>query len=217
MGIETVLLERIDRTELSERAKALKQRFHSATPGIAVERAVLATESWKETEGEPVVLRRAKLVKKVLEGVPVTVFPGQLLVGSETQYLRGCYPQVDFDGCFLGPLIEEDRGKMTLGGPVEKGVLTPEAWDTLLELGRFWRGRTAVDKARELGRSVLGSWYDDLSEAGVPRYDFKAQLSGCLMFDAVVSRGVRSLIREAQERQQQWMANRDHDFGKLHF
>jgi formate C-acetyltransferase len=217
MDIDTALLEKIDRIELGERATALKQQLHNAIPGVAVERAILATESWKESEGEPVVLRRAKLVKKVLEGVPIAVFAGQRLVGNETEYFRGCSPQVDFDGCFLEPLLAEDQGKMTLGGPVEKGVLRPEAWDTLLELARFWQGKTAVDKARELGRTVLGSWYDDLSEAGVPRYDFKAQLSGCLMFDQVVHRGVGSLRQEAQQHQQVWVENRHHDVEKLYF
>jgi pyruvate formate-lyase/glycerol dehydratase family glycyl radical enzyme len=217
MNIDTAWLEKIDRIELSERARALKQQLHSTVPGIAVHRAVLATQSWQESQGEPTVLRRAKLVKKVLEGIPIVVFPGQRLVGNETEYFRGCNPQIDFDGCFLEPLLAEDQGKMTLGGPVEKGVLKPEDWNRLLELARFWQGKTAVDKARALGRDVLGSWYDDLSEAGVPRYDFKAQLSGCLLFDQVVHRGVRSLRQEAQQRQQEWVESRDHDLEKLYF
>ena len=121
--IDTGLLEKIDQITQSERLKALKKRFFDSTPGIAAERAVLVSQSWKETEGEHIILRRAKLLKKVLEGVPIILFPGQLFVSNETKYFRGSYPQIDFDGCFLAPLLAEVQGKMTLGGPVERGCV----------------------------------------------------------------------------------------------
>lgn len=47
-----------------------------------MDRASLATESWKETEGEPNVLRRARAVEKILDNITIWIREGQLLVGS---------------------------------------------------------------------------------------------------------------------------------------
>ncbi|MBI4192985.1 MAG: hypothetical protein HY525_20935 [Betaproteobacteria bacterium] len=216
--INTGLLGKIDQITLSERAKSVRNQYFSATPGVAAERAVLATESWKETEGEHITLRRAKLFEKVLNGIPIVMFPGQLLVGSETKYFRGSHPQVDFDGCFLIPLLAEEEGKLTLGGPVEKGLVPKEDWDNLIKVAQFWKGRTAVERARELGSVVMGSWYDDLVEAGVPRYDWKAQLPGAApLFDRVVSHGLRDFVTKAEEMQRAWVERQEHDFKKLYF
>lgn len=216
--INADLLKEIDQITLSERAKSLRERYFSAELGVSVERAVLVTESWQETEGEHITLRRAKLFEKVMNGIPVVIFPGQVLVGSETQYLRGSHPQVDFDGCFLIPLLAEEKGKLTLGGPVEKGLVPKEDWASLVKVAQYWKGRTAVDRARELGRAVMGNWYDDLVEAGVPRYDFKAQLPGAgPSYDRVVTHGLRDFIREAEEMQRAWVERHEHDFDKLYF
>ncbi len=216
-GVNTELIAQIDSIKLSERHRLLRKEYLEYKPFISVKRAMAATQSWKETEGEPIVLRRAKLLRRVAEEIPVAIFPKQLLVCSESEYFRGPNVQVDFDGCFLLPLLKEERLKLTMGGPVEKGMLKKEDWDTLIEIAKFWKGKTVVDKARELGRTVMGSWYDDLSEAGVMRYDYKAQLAGCLMWERVVNGGFRGFIKEAEARRRDWMQNQDHHYDRLYF
>ncbi|WP_456478605.1 formate C-acetyltransferase/glycerol dehydratase family glycyl radical enzyme [Geoglobus ahangari] len=49
---------------------------------LSIERAVLYTESMKETEGEPMPIRQAKALKHVLENIPIQILPGEIVVGT---------------------------------------------------------------------------------------------------------------------------------------
>ena len=49
-------------TEPTARIKALKAEVVNAVPEVEPYRAVLITESYKETEGMPAVMRRARCV-----------------------------------------------------------------------------------------------------------------------------------------------------------
>ena len=44
-------------TEPTERIKRLKKAFVAAVPEVESERAVLVTESYRETEGMPILIR----------------------------------------------------------------------------------------------------------------------------------------------------------------
>ena len=41
--------------------------------GLSLHRARLLTESWKETEGLPVPVRRAMAFRKIVEGIPIYI------------------------------------------------------------------------------------------------------------------------------------------------
>jgi len=49
---------------------------------LSIERAVLYTESMKESEGEPMPIRQAKALKHVLENIPIQILPGEIVVGT---------------------------------------------------------------------------------------------------------------------------------------
>ena len=82
-------LKDIDKIQLSERIFKLKDAMFSAPRKISVDRARLAMESWKATEGEDIEIRRARLFKKVLEGVPIAIYDFDTIVGRETEHLVG--------------------------------------------------------------------------------------------------------------------------------
>ncbi|MBE8540247.1 formate C-acetyltransferase/glycerol dehydratase family glycyl radical enzyme [Geoglobus acetivorans] len=49
---------------------------------LSIERAVLYTESMKESEGEPMPVRQAKALRHVLENIPIQILPGEIVVGT---------------------------------------------------------------------------------------------------------------------------------------
>ena len=49
---------------------------------VCLERARLITQSYKETEGEPMVMRRAKSLKKILDGMTIYIQDKERLVGN---------------------------------------------------------------------------------------------------------------------------------------
>ena len=69
---------------INELIKALK----SAEEHIACERSRLVTESWKETEGEPLDIRRAKLFRKVMQENPIAIWDNELIVARKQIYVR---------------------------------------------------------------------------------------------------------------------------------
>ena len=68
---------------LSARIQRLKEAVLSDTPDRYVPRAVLVTESYAETEGQPQFLRQAKALARVIEGYPVRIDPDELIVGYQ--------------------------------------------------------------------------------------------------------------------------------------
>ena len=57
-------------------------------PRVTLDRAVLFTESFKETESQPLVLRWAKALKHFVEKVPVTIFPDELIRRAAQHLVR---------------------------------------------------------------------------------------------------------------------------------
>lgn len=83
----------------SPRIQKLIDDLYRELPEIEADRAVLITESYKETEGLPVITRRAKAFEKILNEIPVVIRPGELLLGSSTTKPRGCqtFPEYSFE------------------------------------------------------------------------------------------------------------------------
>ena len=53
-------------------------------PEIESARAILITESYRQTESEPMVIRRAKAFAHILENIPIVIRDLELIVGSTT-------------------------------------------------------------------------------------------------------------------------------------
>lgn len=58
-------------------------------PEICSERARLVTQVYQETEGFPILIRRAKALEKILSEMAIFIRPGELIVGSQTGKLKG--------------------------------------------------------------------------------------------------------------------------------
>src|SRR4030067_51568 len=89
MKVDSQLLEKIDVLKLSDRASGQRENFFSCKPAVSGDRARLTVESWKETEGEPIIIRRARMMKKFAEKLPIVIFPGQILACNDTLSFRG--------------------------------------------------------------------------------------------------------------------------------
>jgi formate C-acetyltransferase len=65
------------------RVGRIKERFLDITPEICVERAQLITESYKETEDQPIHIRRAKALEKILSEMTIFIADDELIVGNQ--------------------------------------------------------------------------------------------------------------------------------------
>lgn len=91
----------IDRTEAQKgtynldgnnkfpRIEKLLEKYWQCTPEVDIERARIYTASYKETEGEDVLMRRAKAFKKYCKEREVNIPDLQLIVGDTARHPRG--------------------------------------------------------------------------------------------------------------------------------
>ena len=81
--------------KMTPRIQALRDEYFAQEYGWCFERAYAVTRSYKKTEGEPAVLRRAKAFYEIVTTVPLYIREGELLVGSRSSVLckRTTYPE----------------------------------------------------------------------------------------------------------------------------
>ena len=63
----------------SDRIAKLVEDLYAKMPEIEAARAVLLTQSYKETENEPVIIRRAKAFAHILEHIPIVIRDRELI------------------------------------------------------------------------------------------------------------------------------------------
>ena len=92
--------------EKSPRIGRLIDHLYARMPEVEADRAVLLTESYKATQGLPVIARRAQAFCHILKNIPITIRPEELIVGSATRAPRGCqvFPEFSYEW-LLGELF----------------------------------------------------------------------------------------------------------------
>ncbi|MEN0617536.1 formate C-acetyltransferase [Klebsiella indica] len=69
---------------MTNRTQRLKDRLFAQPREISLERALLYTASHKQTEGEPVMIRRAKATAWILDHVQILIRDDELIAGNRT-------------------------------------------------------------------------------------------------------------------------------------
>jgi pyruvate formate-lyase/glycerol dehydratase family glycyl radical enzyme len=197
--ISAKALEEINKVNvLTDRVKKRKQEYLAATSHLCAERSRLVTESWKETEGMPVVLRRAKLFQKIMEGISVAIWDDELIVGSQTKYLRGAGPNVDMSPESLIETLGSE--KLTLSGEVLEGAVTEEERLNLLEDLKYWKVHAP---------GVIAKKLFDEKEPGLSDYRNANILTlgmgigggggGIIDFNKVMENGINGIRKQIEE------------------
>lgn len=139
MGLYTYNSESIPK---SDRIPRLVENLYKKMPEIESARAILITESYKETENEPIVIRRAKAFEHILKNIPIIIRDEELIVGSTTIAPRGCqtYPEFSFE--WLEP--EFDTVATRSADPF---YISEQTKKDLREVHKYWKGKTTSDLA----------------------------------------------------------------------
>ena len=65
-----------------------REKVLNSKPYIDSERAILATESYKETKNHPVVMKRVLMLKNILENMTIYIEGESFLVGNQASSNR---------------------------------------------------------------------------------------------------------------------------------
>ena len=187
---------------LTDRVKKRKEEYLASTPHIDAARSRLVTESWKETEGESLDTRRAKLFAKVMEGLPTAIRDGELIVGSQSQFTQDWSCATDFNPGYIFDLTKSE-GPMRPSS-MKVAEVTEGEIAGLLQDAAYWKGKSPSDAIAKAWHEVFGDKIDDLEKAGLligP--ESKAIWAAIPDYDKVLNRGLNGIIAEAKERLQE--------------
>ena len=133
-----------DSTEIpkSDRIPKLVENLYAKMPEIESARAILITESYRQTENEPMVIRRAKAFAHILENIPIVIRDLELIVGSTTIAPRGCQTYPEFSYEWLE--AEFDTVETRSADPF---YISEKTKQELKEANAYWKGRTTSELA----------------------------------------------------------------------
>lgn len=126
----------------SPRIPQLVADLYANMPEIEADRAELITESYKETEGLPIIKRRSAAFRHILENIPIIIRRGELIVGSNSLAPRGCqtYPEYSYKW------LEEEYDTVATR-EADPFYISPDTVRRLKAVYPYWEGKTTSDLA----------------------------------------------------------------------
>lgn len=126
----------------SDRIPKLVENLYAKMPEIESARAVLLTESYRQTENEPLMIRRAKAFAHILENIPIVIRDLELIVGSSTIAPRGCqtFPEYSYEWLEA----EFDTVETRSADPF---YISEQTKRELKAVHPYWKGKTTSDLA----------------------------------------------------------------------
>ena len=127
---------------MSDRINRIKERMFANKPRIESARARLLTESYRATEGQPTVLRRAKAFSHILKNIPIVIRDEELVVGSTTVLPRSCQTYPEFSYEWL-----ESEFETVSTRSADPFDISDDVKRELKEANAYWKGNTTSELA----------------------------------------------------------------------
>ena len=140
---------------MSERIARIKDEILCTRPSICIERARITTRLYKETESLPMVRRRARALRRTLEEMTIWIGNDELVVGNLASRNRAAPIFPEYAVAWIEREIDGIGNR-----PAESYEIAPADKVELLELVKYWKGRTLHDKAEALLSPELKAIHD---------------------------------------------------------
>jgi len=115
---------------------------------LDIQRSRLMTESFKQTDGQAMVLRRAKALAHVLNNMGIFIRDWERIVGYQTSEPEGIYHPIDMNWKSVKRLVNSEAGKTLLDDTGRK---------ELEEICEYWKGKCMSDRQQEMFTGDLGN------------------------------------------------------------
>lgn len=180
-----------------ERIDRLQSRMNNRVPTICPERAEIITESFRKTEGEPIVVRRAKALDAILEGMTIYIEEDSLIFGNQARinFAAPVFPEYSFDW-----VIEEMDDFPKRSGDYFN--IDEDTKERLRKLQPYWHGKTHQD---EVKRNLTEVNKKAAEQAVLHRGGISMSGDGHIIpnHDMVLAVGYGGMARIAEEKLQQ--------------
>ncbi|MEW6616381.1 MAG: pyruvate formate lyase family protein [Thermodesulfobacteriota bacterium] len=155
---------------------------------LDLQRSRLLTESYKETDGEPMVIRRAKALANILTKMDLYIQDWERIVGNHASTPEGLYYGIDQNWRSVKRMVTGEDGQTLLDDAGRR---------ELAELCEYWNGKSLSDRQQAMftGDELSKYWryegtfmFSHWSEGVVPNYE------------KVLRVGLKGIIKEAEDR-----------------
>jgi formate C-acetyltransferase len=176
----------------------MKEKMLNTPPQICIERVRWFTESYKQTEGQPPIIRKAKALKKLFENMPIDIEDEELIVGKTTSKVRGGVIYMELRNWVLDeldklPLREQDRF-----------AIEEEEKAFLREALQYWKGKCAYDMLRahipdSILRNITSRARNFLEAHVMPSVTGAYNIHAIHQYDKVLAIGLTGIKKEIDE------------------
>jgi formate C-acetyltransferase len=176
----------------TERVKLGVKRNRVAVPELFPHRAQSATNSFQETEGHPLSLRRARMIERILKDHPILIQAGELIVGTKTLKPHGSpvFPEINCGW------VERDLDTLTTRSNTPFFVSDETKKILRQEVFPYWKGRQINDRIME---AVPPEIWQAESRGVIYNY-FTSRTIGHFAADyaKVLNKGMKGILADVQ-------------------
>ncbi len=150
-----VIVEEPHFGRLTPRMAAWREELMETPQSVCVERAVLTTQTYRQHQDEPMVLRRALMVKNVLENMSIFIEPATLIAGNQASANRAAPIMPEYAMDWVIAELDEFDSR-----PGDRFAITEQAKQQLREIAPFWEHNTLKDRGLALMPPASRQFYD---------------------------------------------------------
>ena len=176
----------------TDRIPKLVEHLFAKMPEIESARAVLLTESYRETEGQPIIMRRARAFAHILDHLPIIIRDNELVVGSTTLAPRGCqtYPEFSFEWL-------EAEFDTVANRTADPFYISEQTKKELREVHKYWKGKTTSELATAyMAPEALRAMAHDMFTPGNYFYNGVGHVT--VQYEKVLAIGYEGIIAQAR-------------------
>lgn len=177
---------------LTKRMKAFREEVLDEKPYIDAQRAVLATEAYRENQSQPRVMVRALMLKKILEGMTIYIEDKSLIAGNQATKNSNApiFPEYTMEFVLNElDLFEKRDGDVF--------YITEETKQQLREIAPFWEN----NNLRARGEALLPDEVNVFMETGVFGMEGKLNAGDAHLavnYERVLSEGLKGCRDRAE-------------------
>ena len=191
---------------MTTRIEKLKTGIQVEKYPICIEKARLMTESFKQTEGQPEILRRAKALAHTLNNITIFIRDGELIVGNGASTYMGVEMEFNY-----GPWPAEEIEALRNEG----WMLREEDLNEVEAMNDYWKGKSLMAR---IGYSLDDKRLWPFMQSGIVLAAWKSKEEGsgggyaesgmglgpglynaAYDYGKVIEKGFSSIIHEAEE------------------
>ncbi|MCK6857207.1 formate C-acetyltransferase [Enterobacter cloacae] len=179
---------------MTNRIPRLKNALFANPREISLERALLYTASHQQTEGEPVILRRAKATAHILDHVEIAIRDEELIAGNRTVKPRAGIMSPEMDPYWLLKELNQFATR-----PQDRFEISDEDKQTYREvLYPYWENRSMKDfinsQMTEEVKAAVGTQIFSVNQTD------KGQGHIIIDYPRLLNNGLGALVAEMRER-----------------